>query len=145
MITFLVSISLLVCFFAFIFVKANEPEKIHYSNQNIVIKSSFQSELEREYLKYGDLNFEKSKNKIKTYGIQAFELINFVDEKGLMILNVSDYITIEFNSIEDYFYEKERLKIQYKNYKNALIEYNKYYPPEKLSNNECCFYDDYEY
>ena len=62
-----------------------------------------------------------------------------------MILNVSDYITIEFNSIEDYFYEKERLKIQYKNYKNALIEYNKYYPPEKLSNNECCFYDDYEY
>lgn len=145
MIMFLVSISLLVCFFAFIFVKANEPKKNYYSNQNIVIKSNFQLELERECLKYGDLNFEKSKNKIKTYGIQAFELINFVDEKGLMILNVSNYITIEFNSIEDYFYEKERLKIQYKNYKNALIEYNKYYPSEKLSNNECCFYDDYEY
>ena len=106
-------------------------------------KSNFRIELENNLSKYKNFIFERSKNKTYPIGLRNFDSIKFVDEKNLVIFNVygDEYLDIEFNSIEDYSYEKNRMLKQYEEYQNALNELHKYYPPHPQEYEDDC--DDY--
>ena len=117
--------------------KTNEDE--------IEVKSNFRIELENNLSKYRDFVFEKSKIKTYPIGLRNFDSIKFIDERNLIIFHIygDKYLDIEYNSNEDYIYEKKRMLEQYEKYKQALEQLNKYYPPHEEHYDDDC--DDYSW
>ena len=118
------------------------PSK-HYSNNydnsnKVEIKSNFRIELENNLSKYRKFTFELSKNKTYPIELRNFDSIKFVDERNLIIFHVygDKYLDIEYNSNEDYLYEKNRMLNQYEKYKQSLEDLYKYYPPHEEQNED---------
>ena len=104
----------------------------------IETKSNFRVELENNLSKYRKFTFELSKNKTYPIELRNFDSIKFVDERNLIIFHVygDKYLDIEYNSNEDYLYEKNRMLNQYEKYKQSLEDLYKYYPPHEEQNED---------